>query len=836
MKTLEAAVQPTTDTKKLRERTVSSDNAKPTIVLNLPGVRLAVLTSAYDSLLHLDVTLSSAASLLLATYVACVLAWNILSVVLTLLAHTAAFALISFYTFMGLAMLSMNNATTSTTASVRNYFDHISDLEKRTPATASTSTLPLLSVIPSKSTQADGASASKRKAPAARRRVLAHLNRNRLLVNVVPGDMRRRVDMNLGEANIRVGKAFLQSVPGKRKPRDIYVVRVDCGAQSATQEKHMNPVIMWDVTATFDEFKQLERDLKKELKALKQPRGVKVPHLSSGAVLFVQPELTDHVLNARRARLQTFIDAAAEMRIAGVATASATRRRNFLSIVAALLLYTIKSVAATVTDTEAEQQLQLRRAIQDAGNRETGGLRGLMPILDGTYSNITGDYDYGSHSGDNGYEGSSDGSSVNTAIIGVSIGVGLALITVCFTWKACVECCTSSNRRSRHRAFIERSNAGWKCELCLHINEFSQTGCVLCGTTTEEFKIIRSQREDVSASTQIAPQVEDSMRSASNYLLMSSPRAAWIRGLNTFHSGDLTDRQLVARERHQWKRCIGGQNVRWVNIPFEAVQENEALCSAIIKERDFQDWQKRHPPQVTGSSRMSVSSVLFSDSSGSWLTPGTAFVRDDSRPQSRTVRWRLAEEFTTSSRQYSKTIVRASTLDFSEKAQWFYQYSLKLCSSIVDGYHTIRIHRDRVLKQSMNLFMSAPSGTLHRRLRVDFMDEAGVDGEKFTKQLEVYVFFGKLLGKALLEGLLLNYVTGSSGVPVEGFKGLTGMDSEIQLFTIQLGKNVSTVYTVLPHASTCLNRLDLPLYASKAELERILTMVVEMDVTGFSSR
>ncbi|KAF1794845.1 hypothetical protein GQ600_20562 [Phytophthora cactorum] len=151
------------------------------------------------------------------------------------------------------------------------------------------------------------------------------------------------------------------------------------------------------------------------------------------------------------------------MRIAGVATASATRRRNFLSIVAALLLYTIKSVAATVTDTEAEQQLQLRRAIQDAGNRETGGLRGLMPILDGTYSNITGDYDYGSHSGDNGYEGSSDGSSVNTAIIGVSIGVGLALITVCFTWKACVECCTSSNRRSRHRAFIERSYVILEC-------------------------------------------------------------------------------------------------------------------------------------------------------------------------------------------------------------------------------------------------------------------------------------------------------------------------------------------------------------------------------------
>eukprot|EP00644_Phytophthora_capsici_P002252 jgi/Phyca11/114730/e_gw1.27.204.1 len=528
---------------------------------------------------------------------------------------------------------------------------------------------------------------------------------------------------------------------------------------------------------------------------------------------------------------------------------------------------------------------------------------------------------------------------------------------------------------------------------------------------------------------------------------MSSPRAAWIRSLNTFHGGDLTDRQLVARERHQWKRCIGGQSVRWVNIPFDALQENDALCSTIVKERDFQELQKRHPPLVPGSSRMSMSSVIFSDSTGqqlSWLTAGTAFVRDDSNSASRTARWRLAEEFSVPSRAYSKSSVRVSTLAFSEKAQWFYQYSLKLCSSIVDGYHTIRIHRDKVLKQSMALFMSAPNGTLHRRLRVDFVDEVGVDGGgilrewlhlvcsqlfaeapgiftrtnssahqgywinrtatgKSPKQLEMYVFFGKILGKALLEGLLLNvrlsipllkhilgvplklsdlylldetvyssmmwilendnsnslglnftvegvelipsgadvtlhdgnkqfyvakvaqyylfdsvrveissimeglrsvisdsvlhvfdfkefdlllsglpqidvndwrqhtdvrfyehsthefelvgwfweilesfsqdqrgrllqYVTGSSGVPVEGFKGLTGMDGEIQLFTIQLGKDVSTVYTVLPHASTCLNRLDLPLYPSKVELKRILTMVIEMDVTGFSSR
>eukprot|EP00644_Phytophthora_capsici_P002253 jgi/Phyca11/17399/fgenesh1_pg.PHYCAscaffold_27_\ len=284
---------------KPRARAVSSDNAKPTIVLNLPGVRLAVLTSACDSLLQFDVTLSSVVSLLLAAYVACVLAWNILAFVLGLLAHAAAFAFVTFHTFMGLSMLSTNATTT-----VQHY--SIPELEKKTPANSAAPTLPRNDCFQEKGAAGPGCS-SRAHDVEPRRRVLAHLNRNRLLVNVVPGDMRRRVDMTLSEANIRVGKAFLQNVPGKRKPRDIYVVRIDCGAQSATQEKHMNPVIMWDVTASFEEFKRLEHDLKKEIKAKKQSR-VKVPHLSSGAVLFVQPELTNDVLNARRMRLQTFID------------------------------------------------------------------------------------------------------------------------------------------------------------------------------------------------------------------------------------------------------------------------------------------------------------------------------------------------------------------------------------------------------------------------------------------------------------------------------------------------------------------------------------------------
>ncbi|KAG7400269.1 hypothetical protein PHYBOEH_006406 [Phytophthora boehmeriae] len=283
----------------------SSDLRKPTFVLQMPGVRLALLTNAYDSLVHLDVTLSSAASLLIATYIACMLTWHIFAFCVTALVNTVAFLVLSSATFVGCMMLSTGGDSVTPSRIEKS----LSMVVQLPPLCIDGSTLKSKSTHSSKT---DDATAIKRKelqVPTARRRVLAHLNRNRLLVNVVPGDNRRRCDMSLGDANIRVGKAFLQAVPGKRKPRDIYVVRVDCGAQSATREKHMNPVVMWDLTATFDEFKKLEHGLKKEMKANKETRGVKVPHLSSGAVLFVQPELTEHVLNARRVRVQTFIDA-----------------------------------------------------------------------------------------------------------------------------------------------------------------------------------------------------------------------------------------------------------------------------------------------------------------------------------------------------------------------------------------------------------------------------------------------------------------------------------------------------------------------------------------------
>lgn len=83
-------------------------------------------------------------------------------------------------------------------------------------------------------------------------------------------------------------------------------------------------------------------------------------------------------------------------------------------------------------------------------------------------------------------------------------------------------------------------------------------------------------------------------------------------------------------------------------------------------------------------------------------------------------------------------------------------------------------------------------------------------GESMSDEVAVVEWFWQIVESFSQDarGRLLQYVTGSSGVPVEGFQGLTGMDGSIQFFTIQLTTVLSKVYTVLPHASTCLNRCD----------------------------
>jgi E3 ubiquitin-protein ligase NEDD4 len=76
---------------------------------------------------------------------------------------------------------------------------------------------------------------------------------------------------------------------------------------------------------------------------------------------------------------------------------------------------------------------------------------------------------------------------------------------------------------------------------------------------------------------------------------------------------------------------------------------------------------------------------------------------------------------------------------------------------------------------------------------------------------------------------LLQFTTGTSRVPVNGFKDLQGSDGP-RRFTIEKSGDPSG----LPRSHTCFNRLDLPPYEDYESLERKLRFAIECVLLFFS--
>jgi len=77
---------------------------------------------------------------------------------------------------------------------------------------------------------------------------------------------------------------------------------------------------------------------------------------------------------------------------------------------------------------------------------------------------------------------------------------------------------------------------------------------------------------------------------------------------------------------------------------------------------------------------------------------------------------------------------------------------------------------------------------------------------------------------------LLQFTTGSSGVPARGFSVLQGNDGNIKKFALS---GIRKEQSLFPRAHTCFNRIDLPCYSSKEELREKLKIALATSVTGF---
>ncbi|WVO14667.1 hypothetical protein L204_102304 [Cryptococcus depauperatus] len=151
------------------------------------------------------------------------------------------------------------------------------------------------------------------------------------------------------------------------------------------------------------------------------------------------------------------------------------------------------------------------------------------------------------------------------------------------------------------------------------------------------------------------------------------------------------------------------------------------------------------------------------------------------------------------------------------------------------------------VSQQFNAFMSGFEEIIPRDL-IDIFDERELelliggmseidvddwqkhtDYRGYTPKDDVVEWFWKIVRTWPDEkkSRLLQFTTGTSRIPINGFKDLQGSDGP-RRFTIEKAGEVNQ----LPKAHTCFNRIDLPDYASYEALENKLTIAVE-ETLGF---
>ncbi|KDO22807.1 hypothetical protein SPRG_11566 [Saprolegnia parasitica CBS 223.65] len=78
---------------------------------------------------------------------------------------------------------------------------------------------------------------------------------------------------------------------------------------------------------------------------------------------------------------------------------------------------------------------------------------------------------------------------------------------------------------------------------------------------------------------------------------------------------------------------------------------------------------------------------------------------------------------------------------------------------------------------------------------------------------------------------LLQFTTGSSRVPIQGFQGLTSFDGRLCPFTVEA---IPFTRGVFPRAHACFNRIDLPLYPTKELMRDGLHALAQLEHAEFT--
>lgn len=114
-------------------------------------------------------------------------------------------------------------------------------------------------------------------------------------------------------------------------------------------------------------------------------------------------------------------------------------------------------------------------------------------------------------------------------------------------------------------------------------------------------------------------------------------------------------------------------------------------------------------------------------------------------------------------------------------------------------------------------------------------EDSTVYGGAYHKDHKVIRWFWEIVGQMNQEtrARLLQFSTGTSRVPVQGFKAMQSKDGKLNPFTIKAVPISKKSDAPFPVAHTCFNRIDLPVYKGRDIMKQRLMTAIQMEATGF---
>ena len=169
-----------------------------------------------------------------------------------------------------------------------------------------------------------------------------------------------------------------------------------------------------------------------------------------------------------------------------------------------------------------------------------------------------------------------------------------------------------------------------------------------------------------------------------------------------------------------------------------------------------------------------------------------------------------------------------------------FDYAQKLCYSKL--YEKIKPQIDSLLK---GLYSIIPEELIsifnHREIELVISGLPNIDVndwknntiyENYNENTPIIKYFWEIIESFdnNEKAEFLQFVTGCSKVPIDGFKSLRGMNG---INRFKISKNFDINYDRLPIAHTCFNQLDLPEYPNKEILKERLIKAIKEGKAGF---